>query len=70
MKKQQYSERDKERINILLHVRNKLSSMAVDYNCSSTFVDNRLTNPMVDKKFELLIKEIDKQLYKQFKFKL
>ncbi len=68
--KQEYSKIEKERISILLRVRNKLSSMKMDYNCSATFVDNRLTNPKVNKKFELLIKEIDAQLRKQFKFKL
>ena len=68
--KQEYSKWDKERISILLRVRNQLSSMKTDYECSATFVENRLTNPKVDKKFEALIKEIDAQLRKQFKFKI
>lgn len=68
--KQEYSKMDKERIKILLRVRNQLSSMAMDYQCSATFVENRLTNPKVDKKFESLIKEIDAQLRNQFKFKI
>lgn len=68
--KQEYSKIDKERIKILLRVRNQLSSMATDYHCSATFVDNRLTNPKVDKKFESLIKEVEAQLRKQLKFKI
>lgn len=68
--KQEYSNVDKERIKILLRVRNQLSSMKTDYECSATFVENRLTNPNVIKKFESLIKEIDKQLRQQFKFKI
>ena len=67
---QKYSKIDKERIKILLRVRNQLSSMKMDYECSATFVENRLTNPNVIKKFEALIKEIDAQLRKQFKFKI
>lgn len=67
---QAYSNVDKERISILLRVRNQLSSMKTDYECSATFVENRLTNPNVIKKFESLIKEIDKQLRQQFKFKI
>lgn len=68
--KQEYSKVDKERIKTLLRVRDQLSSMAMYYQCSATFVKYMLTNPKVDKKFESLIKEIDKQLRQQFKFKI
>lgn len=55
---------------MLLKMRNKIASMGMDYKCSCTFVENRLTDPNVTKTFDALREALDSQLRKQFKFNI
>ena len=55
---------------MLLKMRNKIASMGMDYKCSCTFVENRLTNPNVAKTFDALREALENQLRKQFKFNI
>lgn len=55
---------------MLLKMRNKIASMGMDYKCSCTFVENRLTNPNVAKTFDALREALESQLRKQFKFNI
>lgn len=59
-----------EKIKILLKMRNKIASMGMDYKCSCTFVENRLTDPNVAKTFDALREALENQLRKQFKFNI
>lgn len=61
---------EKEKIKILLKLRNKIASMGMDYKCSCTFVENRLTDPNVAKKFDALKEALESQLRNQFKFNI
>lgn len=55
---------------MLLKMRNKIASMGMDYKWSSTFVENRLTDPNVAKTFDALREALESQLRKQFKFNI
>lgn len=55
---------------MLLKMRNQIASMGMDYKCSCTFVENRLTDPNVAKKFDALKEAMESQLRKQFKFNI
>ncbi len=55
---------------MLLKMRNQIASMGMDYKCSCTFVENRLTDPNVTKTFDALREALDSQLRKQFKFNI
>lgn len=55
---------------MLLKMRNKIASMGMDYKCSCTFVENRLTDPNVAKMFDALREALESQLRKQFKFNI
>ncbi|MDD7440052.1 hypothetical protein [Prevotellamassilia timonensis] len=57
---------EKEKIKILLKMRNQIASMGMDYKCSCTFVENRLTDPNVAKTFDALREALENQLRKQF----
>lgn len=61
---------EKDKIKILLKMRNKIASMGMDYKCSCTFVENRLTDPNVAKKFDALKDALESQLRNQFKFNI
>lgn len=61
---------EKEKIKMLLKMRNKIASMGMDYKCSCTFVENRLTGPNVFATFDALIEALENQLRKQFKFNI
>lgn len=56
---------EKEKIRMLLKMRNKIASMGMDYKCSCTFVENRLTDPNVAKTFDALREALEGQLRKQ-----
>lgn len=60
----------KEKIRMLLKMRNKIASMGMDYKFCCTFVENRLTDPNVAKAFDALREALDSQLRKQFKFNI
>lgn len=53
-----------------LKMRNQIASMGMDYKCSCTFVENRLTDPNVAKTFDALREALENQLRKQFKFNI
>lgn len=55
---------------MLLKMRNQIASMGMDYKCSCTFVENRLTDPNVAKTFDALREALENQLRKQFKFNI
>lgn len=55
---------------MLLKMRNQIASMGMDYKCSCTFVENRLTDPNVAKTFDALREALDSQLRKQFNFNI
>lgn len=61
---------EKEKIRMLLKMRNKIASMGMDYKFCCTFVENRLTDPNVAKKFDALKEALEAQLRKQFKFNI
>lgn len=61
---------EKEKIRMLLKMRNQIASMGMDYKCSCTFVENRLTDQNVAKMFDALREALDSQLRKQFKFNI
>lgn len=61
---------EKEKIRMLLKMRNQIASMGMDYKCSCTFVENRLTDPNVAKKFDALKEALESQLRNQFKFNI
>lgn len=61
---------EKEKIKILLKMRNQIASMGMDYKCSCTFVENRLADPNVAKTFDALREALENQLRKQFKFNI
>lgn len=61
---------EKEKIKILLKMRNKIASMGMDYKCSCTFVENRLVDQNVAKTFDALREALETQLRKQFKFNI
>jgi hypothetical protein len=61
---------EKEKIKILLKMRNKIASMGMDYKFCCTFVENRLTDPNVAKTFDALREALEGQLRKQFKFNI
>lgn len=61
---------EKEKLEILLKMRNKIAIMGMDYKCSCTFVENRLTDPNVAKTFDALREALENQLRKQFKFNI
>jgi hypothetical protein len=65
-----YEMTEKEKIKILLKLRNKIASLGMDYKCSCTFVENRLTDPNVAKMFDALREALENQLRKQFKFNI
>lgn len=59
-----------KKIRILLKMRNKIVGLYMDYKWSSTFVENRLTDPNVAKMFDALREALESQLRKQFKFNI
>lgn len=59
---------EKDKIKILLKMRNQIASMGMAYKCSCTFVENRLTDPNVAKTFDALREALESQLRKQFIF--
>lgn len=61
---------EKEKIRMLLKMRDQIASMGMDYKCSCTFVENRLTDPNVAKTFDALREALENQLRKQFKFNI
>lgn len=61
---------EKEKIRMLLKMRNKIASMGMDYKFSCTFVENRLTDPNVAKTFDVLREALENQIRKQFKFNI
>lgn len=61
---------EKDKIKILLKMRNKIASMGMDYKCSCTFVENRLTDQNVANTFDALREALENQLRKQFKFNI
>lgn len=61
---------EKEKIRMLLKMRNKIASMGMDYKFCCTFVENRLTDPNVAKKFDALKEALESQLRNQFKFNI
>ena len=61
---------EKEKLKILLKMRNQIASMGMDYKCSCTFVENRLTDPNVAKTFDALREALENQLRTQFKFNI
>lgn len=61
---------EKEKIKMLLKMRNKIASLGMDYKCSCTFVENRLTEPNVTKTFDALREALEAQLRKQFNFNI
>lgn len=61
---------EKDKIKILLKMRNKIASLGMEYKCSCTFVENRLTDPNVAKTFDALREALENQLRKQFKFNI
>lgn len=61
---------EKDKIKILLKMRNQIASLGMDYKCSCTFVENRLTDPNVAKTFDALREALENQLRKQFKFNI
>lgn len=61
---------EKEKIKMLLKMRNKIASLGMDYKCSCTFVENRLTDPNVIEAFDALIEALESQLRRQFKFNI
>lgn len=61
---------EKEKIKMLLKMRNKIASMGMDYKCSSTFVENRMTDPLVSQNFLFLRLSLEKQLREQFKYNI
>lgn len=61
---------EKEKIKMLLEMRNKIAGLCMNYKWSSTFVENRLTDPNVAKTFDALREALDSQLRKQFKFNI
>lgn len=65
-----YDMTEKDKIKILLKMRNQIASMGMDYKCSCTFVENRLTDPNVAKTFDALREALESQLRKQFKFNI
>lgn len=62
--------KEKEKLKMLLKMRNQIASMGMDYKCSCTFVENRLTDPNVAKMFDALREALEAQLRKQFKFNI
>lgn len=64
------SDYNKKRLQYVLNMRNKIQSMQITYRSSRTFVEYGLTDATVDKRFELLIKAINLQLRKQFKYNI
>lgn len=70
IKKPLLSDYDKKRLQYILNMRNKISSMKMTYSSSRTFVEYGLTDTTVDKRFESLLKAIDSQLRKQFNYKI
>lgn len=65
-----YEMTEKEKIRMLLKMRNQIASMGMDYKCSCTFVENRLTDPNVAKTFDALREALEAQLRKQFNFNI
>lgn len=65
-----YDMTEKDKIKILLKMRNKIASLGMDYKCICTFVENRLTDPNVAKTFDALREALENQLRKQFKFNI
>ena len=61
---------EKEKIKMLLEMRNKIADMGMDYKYSCTFVENRLVDPNVAKTFDALIEALESQLRRQFKFNI
>lgn len=61
---------EKEKLKMLLKMRNQIASMGMDYKCSCTFVDNRLVDPNVAKTFDALREALESQLRKQFNFNI
>lgn len=55
---------------MLLEMRNKIAGLCMNYKWSSTFVENRLTDPNVIETFDALIEALENQLRKQFKFNI
>lgn len=61
---------EKEKIKMLLKMRNKIAGLDMSYKWSSTFVENRLTDPNVIEAFDALIEALESQLRRQFKFSI
>lgn len=61
---------EKEKIRMLLKMRNKIASLGMDYKFCCTFVENRLTDTNVAKMFDALKEALESQLRKQFKFNI
>lgn len=60
----------KEQIKMLLKMRNQIADLGMIYKWSSTFVENRLTDPNVIEAFDALIEALESQLRRQFKFNI